>query len=227
MHTKTETQIEKDMELSSLKCGADASQNPTMMSSPSRMSAGSAGNGVGGAASGRPMQMVDTAVGAILARPDKPFPCSACGTGFDISCEIGARAMLKVANTKTCTVHSQEECASLLNEIEENNVLFQNCSCEPPKWAMNWQGRNLDKKYSRWGAFHSLCRVRRDFRGKKPVKRLLEDHQSCLSSSSAGSKRTSDDVGETLEDAKQCEPEARPTPRMKLKPNPVAVPIPE
>ena len=204
------------------------------------MSAGSAGNVVGGAGTGRPLQRVDTsctAAGAILARRNKPPTCSACGTGFDIPCEIAARAMLKVVNTKTSTVPSHEEHALLLNQIEENNVLFQNCSCTPAQWAMNWQGRNLDKKHSRWGAFHSLFRVRRDVRGKEPVKALFEAHQSLSTHaasysavlSSAGSKRTSDDVDQTLEAAKQSgvQPAARPPPRIKLKPNPVAVQMPE
>ena len=206
MHTETKTQIEKEIEKE-----MELSQN---------------------------VDTSGTAAGAILARPDKPCACSACGTGFDVACKIAARAMLKVANTQTCTDHTQEEYALLLNKIEENNVLFQNCSCNPPKWAMNWRGPDLSKKrYSKWGGFHDLSWVRRDFRGKKSVKKLFNPHQllsthaasysAVLSSSSAGSKRTSNDVDQTRQAAKQSgvEAAARPPLRIKLKPNPVAKPV--
>jgi len=219
-------------------------QSPSTMSSPSRMSAGSAGNGFGGAATaGGPLQSEDTsgtAAGAIYARPNKPSPCSACGTGFDLdsdydqACEIGARAMLNKVTRSNCTTgyrrdaHLEQELALLRKAIKENNVLFQRCSCKTPKWAMNWRGRDLSKKqHLKWGAFQNLCDVRRNFRGKEQVDKELKAleergtaHQtfstpkSAASSDSAGSKRTRESPGGEPRSVqkKQTQVEAIPPP---------------
>jgi|LakMenE18May11ns_1017337.scaffolds.fasta_scaffold00663_3 hypothetical protein len=176
------------------------------------------------------------------ATQDKPRACSACGTALDVECDVAARAMLKV--TKTCTdpEADAEESALLLEQIKKNNVLFQKCSCNPAKWAMNWRGPDLTKRqYGNAGGFQPLCLVRRNLRGKEELKQLLKQlfdphrslstHAASYSAvlSSAGSKRTSIDVDQTLQAAQQSgvEAAARPPRRIKLKPNPVAVQMPE
>jgi hypothetical protein len=77
-----------------------------------------------------------------------------------------------------CSVHSRE-LEVLCEAIKDNNVLFQQCNCKNPKFAMNWLGKDRSKKqYSRWGNFRSSERIRSNFRSKAPVSDALKRLQT-------------------------------------------------